>query len=141
MTLAELKEQLYGHVLDKIDTSRLYALEQMLWYLLPQEGLAPDDETIFDVVDELIMEAFVRAAGDVNRKVSHVPFGITREEEKAVEFDAGCRLCVMERKADAERTANAAHDAMDDCACCAAAAEHWRETNAEALRKAGLLTS
>ena len=127
---AALVEQVYEHVLDAIDFSALYHLEQLLWSLL-EEG--PDDTTSKD----LITAALARAGNDERRYCSDVPPGITKEEEKAAAFDDDCPLCRMEAASPHEPE----HDHEGECELCDDMAREWRAENAEALRSYAMRTA
>ena len=135
--LAALEEQLYGHVVDCIDFGALFGLEQLLWHLVGKLGLGRLDEE-GDLSKQLIRRALVRAAYDPSTAFSDVPFGITKEEEKAANFDPECPFCRYED--EQARTAKPAeHDHEDECCpLCDGMAAAWRKQHAEALRRRGL---
>ena len=135
--LAALEEQLYEHVVECIDFDALFGLEQLLWHLLDQLGLGRLDEDE-GLSKQLIRRALVRAAYDPSTAFSDVPFGITKEEEKAAKFDPECPFCRYED--EHARTAKPAeHDHEDECCpLCDDMAAAWRKEHAEALRRAGL---
>ncbi len=134
--LAALEEQLYEHVVDCIDFGALSGLEQLLWHLVDQLGLGRLDEE-GDLSKQLIRRALVRAAYDPTTAFSNVPYGITKEEEKAAKFDPECPFCQYE--AEHPREQDAEHDHDDEpCSLCDEMAREWREKHAEALRRRGL---
>jgi hypothetical protein len=65
-----------------------------------------------------------------------VPFGITKAEEKAAAFDAGCPFCVLE--AARPELGDADEHVDGECACCDMMARDWRAQHAEELARAGL---
>ncbi len=140
-----LAEQLYPHVFDKLDFEGLYGLEQTLWNLLADLGI--DDLDISGpLAEELVDRAAVRALQDPTRSYSVVPFGITKAEERAVDFDETCTFCKVEQeeaeeaKARAEADAKqAAHDhANEPCGLCDDMATAWRHEHAAVLKRHGL---
>ena len=135
--LLALAEQLYGHVVECIDFDALFGLEQMLWSLVEKAGLGKlDDEG--DLSKAMIRRCLVRAAFDPNTAFTDVPFGITKEEAKAANFDPECPFCRYED--EQARTARPAeHDHEDECcSLCDNMAAAWRKEHAEALRRRGL---
>ena len=134
--VAALEEQLYEHVVECIDFDALFGLEQLLWHLVDKLGLGRLDEES-GLSKQLIRRALVRAAYDPSTAFSDVPFGITKEEEKAVKFDPGCPFCRYE--AEHPREPKAEHDHEDECCpLCDDMAREWREKHAEALKRRGL---
>lgn len=133
--LAALEEQLYEHVVDCIDFDALFGLEQLLWHLVDKLGLGQlDDEA--GLSKQLIRRALVRAAYDPSTAFSEVPFGITKEEEKAASFDPECPFCQYEAEHPRE---DSEHDHEDEsCTLCDELAREWREQHADALRRRGL---
>ncbi|MBA3460441.1 MAG: hypothetical protein H0T46_10800 [Deltaproteobacteria bacterium] len=125
-----LGDQVYEHVIDAIDFTALYQLEQMLWSLV---GDGPDEHT----AQQLITDALARVAKDERRYCSFVPLGITKAEEKAASYDDSCPLCRMEAQSPPESE----HDHEGECSLCDDMAREWRAENAEALRRFGLRAS
>lgn len=119
-----LVEQVYEHVIDAIDFTALYQLEQMLWQLV-DEG--PDDRTS----QQLITDALSRVANDERRYCSFVPAGITKAEELAASYDDSCPLCRMLAQSPPEPE----HDHEGECELCDDMAREWRAENADALRR------
>ena len=138
--LTALAARLYEHVVESIDFDALSGLEQLLWGLLDQMGLgALDDE--LGLSRWLISRALITAAHDPSTAMSDVPFGITKEEERAARFDADCPFCRYddERSRDADGD-DGAHEHDDEpCPLCDDMARAWREQHADALRRRGLL--
>lgn len=139
--VAALEEQLYEHVVDCIDFDALFGLEQLLWHLVDKLGLGRLDEDE-GLSKQLIRRALVRAAYDPTTAFSDVPFGITREEEKAAKFDPECPFCRYEDE-QARTAKDREHDHEDDhedecCPLCDDMAAAWRKQHAEALRRRGL---
>lgn len=127
---AALAEQVYEHVIDAIDFTALYQLEQMLWSLLDER---PDDRTS----QQLITDALSRVASDERRYCSFVPPGITKAEEKAATYDDDCPLCRMEAASPHEPE----HEHEGECELCDSMARDWRAENAEALQRFALRTA
>ncbi len=125
-----LVEQVYEHVIDAIDFTALYQLEQRLWSLVDE---APGEHT----AQQLITDALSRVANDERRYCSFVPPGITKAEEKAASFDEDCPLCRM----DAHSPPEPEHDHEGECSLCDDMAREWRAENAEALRRYATRTS
>lgn len=132
--LAALEEQLYEHVVDCIDFDALFGLEQLLWHLVDKLGLGRLDEES-GLSKQLIRRALVRAAYDPSTAFSDVPFGITKDEEKAVKFDAECPFCQYEAEhpRDEEKAAE-----EECCPLCDDMAAEWRAQHAEVLKRRGL---
>jgi hypothetical protein len=132
--LAALEQQLYGHVVDCIDFDALFGLEQLLWHLVDELGLGGLDDC-GDLSKTLIRRAIVRAAHDPSTAITDVPYGITKEEERAAKFDAACPFCRYEDEHPPEGR-DAAHDHEDEsCPLCDDMARAWREQHADALRR------
>ena len=133
--LAALEEQLYEHVVECIDFDQLFGLEQLLWHLVDKLGLGRlDDES--GLSTQLIRRALVRAAYDPTTAFTDVPYGITKDEEKAVKFDPECPFCQYEAEHPRE---DAEHDHEDEhCPLCDDMAREWREKHAEVLKRRGL---
>jgi hypothetical protein len=139
--LTDLQQQLYGHVLDKIDFDGMYGLEQLLWGLLDERDIEDEDG---ELAKALIVDAVIRAARD---PASYVPVspppGITKAEAKAVEFDEACPFCKMEADeaayaGDPANAAAEAAEAAEQTALYASNARAWRARHAEALKRRGL---
>lgn len=130
-SLAELTASLYNHVLEAIDFGALYTFEQLLWSLLPEQGVDDEDG---EIASTMIRDAIIKAASDPMRNVSTVPYGVTKEEEKAVAFDENCFFCVYEAANPSE------DDTYQDgeCGCCDAMARDWREEHAHVLSRRGV---
>ena len=128
LDLEALAEQVNEHIHHAIDWDAVFRIEQMLWSLLPDD---PDGRQAM----QLVTDAFAHAATSEARVgVSDVPYGITREEEKAAAFDESCPLCLIEAQAPPEPE----HDHEGECALCDDMAREWRAENAEARRRYGL---
>jgi hypothetical protein len=130
-SLEDLTTRLYNHVFQTIDFGAIYMFEQMLWSLLPELGIRDEEG---EVAATMIRDAIIKAASDPMRNISDVPYGITKEEEKAVNFEEDCFFCVYEAKNPRE------NDAYVDgeCACCDSVAQDWREQHADVLKKHGV---
>jgi hypothetical protein len=97
--LADLEEQLYGHVLDAIDFDALFQLEQLLWGLIDQRGIDDQDG---ELADSLIVDAINRAAHDDARHCTIAPPpGMTEAETRAARFDEACPFCRVEKERSA----------------------------------------
>lgn len=131
-SVEELAASLRTHVLEAIDFEVIDMFEQLLWSLLPELGVHDEDG---EIAAKMIKDAITQAAEDPMRKISDVPFGITREEAKAVAFDDGCLFCVYEAK-----NPRAQDDGYVDgeCACCDLMARDWRKQHAEVLNQRGI---
>ncbi len=131
-SLEELTSSLYNHVFQAIDFGPLHVFEQLLWSLLPELGV-PDEDG--EIATGMIRDAIIKAASDPMRNISDVPYGITKEEEKAVSFDDGCFFCVYEA-----RNPRCEDDGYADgeCACCDMVAREWRKEHADVLNKHGV---
>ena len=132
--LADLAQQLDGHVRAAIDFSALDGLEQLLWGLLDRRRIDDDDG---DLAKALLVEAVIRVVRDPASFYGAPPRGITKAERRAVEFDAACPFCQMERAAAADPMDNPVLDA-EWLALTAEAAAAWRRQHAETLRRHGL---
>jgi len=139
--LAELEQQLEGHVRNAIDFVALYQLEQLLWGLLDQRGI--DDEQ-GELAKALLVDAVIRAARD---PASYFPIrpppGITEAEARAVEVEDACPFCQVEvtqaaYDADPANIAAEAAEAAELEALWAPQARAWREKHAEVLARRGL---
>jgi hypothetical protein len=137
--LADLEQQLYGHVRDAVDFDALYQLEQLLWGLLDLRRIEDLDG---ELAKALIVEAITCAARDPASYVSvSPPPGITEAEAKAVERDDACPFCKMEadQAAYAADPANAdAEEAAELVALYEPEARAWRAQHAEVLQRRGL---
>jgi hypothetical protein len=127
LDLEALADQVAEHIHDAIDWNAVFRIEQMLWFLLKED---PDGARAMTLVGE----AFARAAVSPSRYgVTDVPYGVTKEEAKAVAFDDGCPLCRL----DAQSPPEPEHDHDGDCELCDDMAREWRAQNADALRRYG----
>ena len=134
--LRALEEQLYGHVLAAIDLDRLAHLEQVLYAVLSDRGMASD--LALDLSLQLVERALVRASDNQARFCDFgPPPGITEAERRAVSFDETCPICVGDKRAGPP---SEPHE-DEPCQCCDALAQSWREEHAEELARAGLTSS
>jgi len=139
--LGKLEDQLYNHVVDKLDFVGLYQLEQLLWGLLDLRGIHDEDG---ELAKTLIVDAVTRAVRDpASYFPSSPPPGITEAEAKAVAFEEACPFCTMEANhaaylADPANAAAEAADAAEMVALAEPAARAWRARHAEVLARRGL---
>lgn len=135
--LIAIAERMYQHVADCIDWGALSGIEELLWHVLEQAGFGRlDDES--GLSRRMIEHALIRAAQDPWARFRDVPYGITKQEERAVRFDPDCLFCVAEdQAADNPSTASADHDHEDDdCSLCDQLALDWRQQHAAKLQAA-----
>jgi hypothetical protein len=134
--LTALEDHLYKHVVECIDFDKLFGLEQLLWHLVDDLGHGALDEDA-GLSHWLIRRAIVRAAHDPSTTCSDVPYGITKEEERAARFDAACPFCRYEAEHPFE---DDEHDHDEEpCQLCDELARAWRAEHADALRRRGPL--
>jgi len=137
--LAALEAQLYGHVVDCIDFGALFGLEQLLWHLVDELGLGTLDDS-GDLSKALIRRAIVRAANDPLTAMSDVPYGISKDEERAAKFDEACPFCQYEAEHPPQDEGDGEHDHDEEpCQLCDEMARAWRAKHADALRRRGCL--
>lgn len=134
-----IADALYNHVREAVDLDALFNLEQLLWCVLGAVRGEDDDDDddadcIADVAARMIRDALVRLADDGARYFSDVPYGVTKDEAKAVAYDDGCPFCVME----AARPVPLPEHVEGECECCDLVARDWRQAHAEILARAGL---
>ena len=139
--LGRLEDQLYNHVVDKIDFVGLYQLEQLLWGLLDLRGI---DDAHGELAKALIVDAVARAVRD---PASYFPLrpppGVTEAEANAVAYEDACPFCTMEADHAADDAAPATVAAEDAAAAelralYAGEASAWRARHAGALARRGL---
>lgn len=136
--LTALEGHLYKHVVECIDFDKLFGLEQLLWHLVDEVGHGRLDEDA-GLSQWMIRRAIVRAAHDPSTTCSDVPYGITKEEERAARFDAACPFCLYEAEHPSEDGDEHDHDDDDEpCPLCDDMAREWRAQHADALRRRGL---
>jgi len=136
-TLCALADRLYKHVVDCIDFGALSGVEEMLWHAIDHAGLGALDNQE-NVSRRMIQHALSRAIHDPWSWVRETPYGITKQEERAVRFDADCWFCIAEEHAsDALPSPSVVATESDDhCASCDELVREWRERHATQLEAA-----
>jgi hypothetical protein len=141
--LADLAERLFGHVMRVVDLQALYQLDQCLWSELDMLRVEDDEG---ELAKAMVAEALHRVGRSPDRHACDVPQGISPDEVIAAGYQESCLMCRQE-VADMEyrHSGRCCQDQqkqasdkewrklLDD------AAKQWRDRNAAALRKFGLL--
>lgn len=131
--IGALADCVYNHVFDAIDFDAISRFQQILCGLLDEVGIQDEDG---ELAETIIRDSIVRAASDPQRHIRRVPFGITKAEEAAVEFDPGCPLCVLEAARPPQ--SDTPEHVDGECECCDMMAREWRAEHAEVLARAGV---